>query len=165
MILGMTPLTFIHVVVSLIAIGTGLLALRAMIAGEGNERWTGWFLVTTALTSITGFVFFQFTTLLPSHIVGIISLIVLTVAFYARYGTALDGVWRPAYVIAATIALYFNVFVLVAQLFMKFPPLRALAPTQAEPPFALAQAIVLAVFVWLGIRAVKGYRAPKTLAV
>jgi hypothetical protein len=118
---------------------------------------TALFLATTVLTSVTGF-FFPFHKLLPSHIVGIISLVLLAVAIVARYIQHLAGGWRSAYVISAAMALYLNVFVLVVQLFEKVPDLKALAPTQSEPPFLVAQIIVLVLFVVVGIFAVKKFR-------
>jgi hypothetical protein len=108
-------------------------------------------------TSVTGFGF-PFAVLLPSHKVGIISLVVLAVAIVARYVRHLAGRWRWIYVVSAAAALYFNVFVLVVQLFRRVTVLQELAPTQSEPPFAVAQIIVLLLFVWVGIRAVKRFR-------
>jgi len=113
--------------------------------------------VTTALTSITGFGF-PFDHLLPSHKVGIISLVVLAIAIRARYALHLAGAWRWIYVVSAAIALYLNVFVLVVQAFEKAPALRALAPTQSEPPFLVAQLVVMAIFIVLAIFAVKKFR-------
>jgi hypothetical protein len=98
-------------------------------------------------------------TFLPSHAVGIISLLVLPVVIVARYWKQLAGAWRGVYVVGAVLALYLNVFVLVAQLFRRLPALIAAAPTQTEPPFLATQLVVLALFVWLGIAAVKGFRA------
>jgi uncharacterized membrane protein SirB2 len=113
--------------------------------------------VSTALTSVTGFGF-PFDHLLPPHKVGIISLVVLTIAVFARYKFHLAGSWRWIYGVGAVLALYFNVFVLVVQLFLKVPALKAMAPTQSEPPFVAAQLIVLALFIALGIFAVKRFR-------
>jgi hypothetical protein len=109
-------------------------------------------------TSVTGFGF-PFAVLLPSHKVGIVSLVVLVVAIFARYIRHLAGIWRGIYAVAAVTALYLNVFVLVVQLFRRVTALQALAPTQSETPFKVAQLVVLVLFVWLGIRAVKGFRA------
>src|SRR4029077_20770743 len=103
-------------------------------------------------TSITG-LFLPFQSLTPAIGVAILSIIVLGVAILARYGKHLAGAWRWVYVVCATVALYFNVFVLVVQLFQKAPALKSLAPTQSEPPFLIAQALVLAFFVVLGIGA------------
>jgi hypothetical protein len=160
MILGMTTATFtaVHVVLSLIGILAGLLAVYGLIQGTLWAGWTHLFLLTTVLTSLTGYLF-PVEHLLPSHVIGAISLVVLAMAMVALYGMNLKGGWRRTYVISAVIALYLNVFVLVAQSFMKVPALHALAPKGSEPPFAIAQLIVLAVFVWLGIQAVKHFRA------
>jgi hypothetical protein len=148
----MTPLTLVHVILSLIGILTGFVAVFGMIAGKRLDGWTAIFLVTTALTSITGFLL-PFHKLLPSHILGIISLVVLAVAIPARYVKQLAGPWRKTYAITATIALYLNVFVLVAQLFLKVPALQAMAPNGSEPPFLVSQIVVMAVFVVLAIAA------------
>jgi len=153
----MDPLTFAHVLLSLIGIVTGIIVLIGMIEDAGLPTLTWIFLATTVLTSVTGFVFFPFTKLLPSHIVGIISLILLAAALYALYGAQLDGGWRRVYVVTATCALYLNVFVLVVQLFLKVPALNALAPTQAEPPFVAAQGAVVVAFLILGLMALRRF--------
>ena len=152
MIFGMTPYTFFHVVISLIGIFTGFIALFGMIAGKRLDGWNGIFLITTALTSITGF-FFPFHGLTPGYYVGAISLLVLAVAIPARYAKQLAGAWRKIYAVTASIALYLNVFVLIAQLFMKVPSLHVLAPTGSEPPFLISQVVVMAIFIVLTIAA------------
>jgi hypothetical protein len=152
MVSGMTPFTLFHVVISLIGIFSGFIAMFGMIAGKRLDGWTALFLVTTALTSITGF-FFPFHKLLPSHILGVISLFVLAFAIPARYVKHLAGAWRKVYAVTASIALYLNVFVLVAQLFMKVPSLHVLAPTGSEPPFLISQVVVMAIFIVLTIAA------------
>jgi hypothetical protein len=157
MIFGMTPFTFVHVVISLVGILSGSVVLFGLIAGKSFDRWTVLFLVTTVATSVTGFMF-PFHKLLPSHVVGVISLVVLAIAIYARYSRHLAGGWRRTYVISSVIALYLNVFVLVVQLFEKVPALNALAPTQSEAPFKITQLVVLAIFVVLGIFAARGFR-------
>src|SRR5205814_6818001 len=118
----------------------------------------GIFLATTILTSVTGFVL-PFEHFMPSHAVGILSLVVLTVAIAARYALHLAGIWRRIFVVSAVIALYLNVFVLIAQLFQKVEALRALAPNQSEPPFLLTQLVVLVLFVGIGIAATIKFRA------
>jgi hypothetical protein len=148
MILGLQPFTFAHVLISLVAIATGFVVLFGLLNAKRLEGWTSIFLVTTVATSVTGFGF-PIDSILPSHIVGIISLVVLAVAIIACYAFRLAGPWRVVYVIGAGSALYLNVFVLVVQLFRKVPALNALAPTQSEPPFALTQGAVLVVFVVL----------------
>jgi hypothetical protein len=144
MILGMstTTYTFLHVLISLIGIGSGLVLMFGFIIGKRLDNLTAVFLTTTVLTSVTGFGF-PFDHLLPSHILGIISLVVLAIAIPARYVFNLADSLRWIYVVGASMALYLNVFVLIAQLFMKVPALKALAPTQSEPPFLVAQLLVL----------------------
>ena len=155
---GITTFTLIHVALSLVGIFTGLVVAGGLVAGKRLDGWTGVFLATTVATSVTGFGF-PFVTFLPSHAVAILSLVVLPVAIVARYVKHLAGAWRGIYVVGAVLALYLNVFVLLAQLFLRLPALMALAPTQKEPPFLLTQTLVLALFVWLGFAAVKGFRA------
>jgi hypothetical protein len=159
MMLGMSLSTFtlVHVVIGLVGIGSGLIVVFGLIGGKRLDGWTALFLVTTVLTSVTGFGF-PFDHLLPSHKVGIISLVVLAVALLARYAFHLAGSWRWIYVVGAVIALYLNVFVLVVQGFMKVPALTAMAPTQKEPPFLVVQVVVMALFVVLAIFAVKRFR-------
>ena len=160
MILGMSTSTFtlLHVLISLVGIGSGLIVMYGFLAGKRLEGWTLLFLATTALTSITGFCF-PFDHLTPGNKVGIISLVVLAIAIPARYALHLAGFWRTAYVICATIALYLNCFVLVVQLFEKVPPLHALAPNGKEPAFLIAQIALLVLFVVLGIAATKKFRS------
>lgn len=157
MIFGMTIFTFVHVVLSLIGIFAGFVVAFGLMAGKRLNGWTALFLVTTVLTSVTGFLF-PFHKFLPSHGVGIVSMVTLAVAILARYGKHLAGGWRRGYVVTAMISLYLNVFVLVAQLFQKVPALKVMAPTQSEPPFLVAQIVVIAVFVVLTILAAKGFR-------
>jgi hypothetical protein len=149
--------TIIHVIISLVGIFTGLVVLLGMLAGNCLDGWTKWFLITTVLTSVTGF-FFPFHGFTPAHGVGIISLLVFAVAIFARYPRQLAGHWRWIYVVTAVIALYFNVFVAVVQAFEKVPALKVMAPTQTEPPFKLTQLVVLALFVVLGIVAAVRFR-------
>ena len=149
--------TIIHTLISLVGIFTGLAVLFSMLAAKRLDGWTKWFLITTVLTSVTGF-FFPFHGFTPAHGVGIISLLVLAVAIYARYPRQLAGHWRWIYVVTAVIALYLNVFVGVVQAFLKVPALHAMAPTQTEQPFKLTQLIVLALFVLLGIVAAIRFR-------
>lgn len=159
MILGMTTatFTFVHVLLSLVGIGSGLLVLYGLLVAKRFDGATAIFLITTALTSLTGFLF-PVEHILPSHVLGIISLVALAVAIVARYFLHMTGAWRPTYVICAVLALYLNAFVLVAQIFMKVPAAHALAPTQKEPPFLIAQLVVMAIFIVLGIFAVKQFR-------
>ncbi|HEY2125014.1 MAG TPA: hypothetical protein VGG94_06080 [Chthoniobacterales bacterium] len=142
--------TIIHVLISLVGIFTGLIVLFGMLAGKRLNSWTRWFLITTVATSVTGF-FFPFHGFTPAIGVGIISLILLAMAIFARCSRQLMGNWRWIYVITAATALYFNVFVLVVQSFLKIPALQAMAPTQTEQPFKVAQLAVLALFALLTI--------------
>ena len=160
----MTSLVLVHVLISFVGIIAGFVVIFGLIAGKRLNRTAAVFLLTTILTSLSGFIL-PAHKLLPSHIIGIISLAVLAVACFARYRRSLVGAWRSTYVVSATVALYFNVFVLVFQSFLKIPALKALAPTQSEPPFAIAQGVVLLLFVVLGVFAVRGFRAaPQALA-
>jgi hypothetical protein len=158
MIFGMDIYTFVHVALSLIGIVTGIIVLFGWLADVRLPGWTALFLATTVLTSATGFGF-PFDKLLPSHIVGIISLIVLAIALYALYGAHLNGAWRWIYVVSAMVALYLNVFVLIVQAFIKIPALNALAPTQAETPFVATQGALLLAFVVLGLLATRRFRS------
>jgi hypothetical protein len=153
--------TAAHVAISLVGIGSGLVILFGLLKGKLLSGWTGLFLASTVATSVTGFGF-PVAHFLPSHGVGILSLIVLAVAIAALYPFQLSGGWRRTYVICAVVALYFNCFVLVVQSFEKVPALRALAPTQTEPPFAIAQLVVLALFVLAGIRAARRFKGDAT---
>jgi hypothetical protein len=149
--------TIIHVLISLVGIFTGLIVLFGMLAGKRLDGWTKWFLITTVLTSVTGF-FFPFHGLTPAFKLGIISAFVLAITIYARCSRQLAGAWRWIYVLGAVISLYVNVFVLVVQSFEKIPALHAMAPTQTEQPFKLTQLVVLALFIVLGIAAVIRFR-------
>lgn len=159
MILGLSTSTFtaIHVLLSLIGIGSGLVVLYGLIASRRLDRWTLVFLSTTVLTSVTGFLFPN-EHITPGIILGILSMIVLALAITARYLLGLAGRWRRTYTISAVIALYFNCFVLVVQGFEKVPFLHALAPTQKEPPFAFAQGLLLVAFLVLGTLAAKRFK-------
>jgi len=150
--------TKIHVVISLIGILTGLVVLIGLINGRRLNGWTAWFLVSTVATSATGF-FFPFHGVTPAIIVGIISLFLLAVAIFARYFRRFVGSWRSIYVVAAMIALYLNVFVLIVQLFQKVPSLKALAPTQTEPAFLVAQLSTLLISILLTIAAAIRFRS------
>ena len=158
MVLGMSLAAFtqLHVILSLIGIATGIVVLFGMIGGKRLAGWIALFLATTVLTSATGFLF-PVTQLLPSHIVGIISLVALAIALFALYVRRLAGAWRWIYVVTAVFSLYLNCFVGVVQAFLKQPFLKPLAPTQTEPPFVIAQGAVLLVFVVLGILAVRRF--------
>lgn len=155
--MSLSTFTLVHVLISLVGIVTGCMATGGFIVGKKLPIWTCLFLATTIATSVTGF-FFPFEKFLPSHAVGIVSLVVLAVAMFARFVRRLAGRWSTIFVASAVMALYLNVFVLVAQLFLRVPALKELAPTQSEPPFAVAQAVVLALFIGIGVAAVRGLR-------
>jgi hypothetical protein len=161
MIAGMTTFTLFHVVLSLIGILSGLVVVFQMTSGKKRNGMTALFLITTAATSVTGFMF-PYHGFTPGIGVGILSVAVLAFASFALYSRHLAGGWRRTYAITSVIALYFNVFVLAVQLFEKVPALHALAPKGSEPPFAVTQVIVLLAFIALGVAAVKGFREPLT---
>lgn len=161
MIFGMTPLTLVHVVISLIGIGSGLVVVYGLLTAKRLAVWTAIFLTTTVLTSVTGF-FFPMERFTPGIGIGIISLIVLAIAIVALYVRQLAGFWRQAYVVCSVVALYLNVVVLIVQMFGKIPPLHALAPTQAEPPFLVTQLLALAAFVAIAIGGVRRFRVLPT---
>lgn len=158
MILGMSTFTFVHVVLSLVGIVTGFVVMIGLLTARKFSGWTALFLASTVATCVTGFGF-PFAQLLPSHVVGILGLVVLALAIAARYVFKLHGAWRWLYVVGAMTALYFNVFVLVAQLFAKVAALRVLAPTQSEPPFLIAQSILLLLFLVLGAASVVKFKS------
>jgi len=153
----MDTFTIVHVIISLIGIGSGFVVMVGLLAGRRLNGWTAVFLTSTVATSLTGF-FFPFHKFTPAIAVGIISLLVLAVAILARYVLHLAGAWRWVYVVAAMVAQYLNVFVLIVQLFQKVPALKALAPTQSEPPFLATQLVVLALFIVLTVVAVIKFR-------
>jgi len=152
--LSMDPLTLGHVLITLIAIVSGLVVLGQMRSNTLSSGWTGVFLATSVLTSVTGFVFFHPPTFSPAQHVGIVALLVLAFTLYALYLKHLAGAWRPVYVIGAVISLYLNVFVLVVQLFLKVPK----AAITGGPVFGAVQGIVLIAFVIAGWRGVKRFR-------
>ena len=149
--------TAFHVVISLIGIATGFVVVAGMLTANPLAGWTAWFLATTMATSVTGFLF-PYRGFKPSYVVGAISVVVLVIAYFALYGHQLAGHWRWIYVVNAVLALYFNVFVLIVQAFQRVPALKAAAPTQKEPPFAIAQLANLVAFVALGVLAVMRFR-------
>ena len=156
MILGLSVPAFteLHVIISLIGIATGIVFFAGLVAGKWLDNWNLAFLVTTILTSVTGF-FFPIKQIGPPHIVGAISLVVLAVALFALYARGRSGAWRVVYIMTAVFALYLNAFVGVVQTFLKISVFHRLAPTGSEPPFMVAQAAVLIVFIVLGWRALR----------
>ncbi|MGA9952585.1 MAG: hypothetical protein WBQ22_05025 [Bradyrhizobium sp.] len=161
MMLGLclSAVTTLHVVISLVGIVTGLIVLSGLFKSQSMPGMTAIFLITTILTNATGFMF-PFEKLLPSHVIAIISLVLLAIACVALYSMKLSGAWRSIYVITAITSLYLNIFVLVIQSFLKIGFLHALAPSvpPSEPPFAIVQGVVLVLFVIAGIAAVRRYR-------
>ncbi|MEP7311440.1 MAG: hypothetical protein ABI859_02550 [Pseudomonadota bacterium] len=159
MILGMSiaDFTTLHVVVSLLGIVSGLTVLVGMLGSRTLPGWTAFFLITTTLTSVTGY-FFPSSDIKPSHIVGAISLVLLALAFVGLYVYKLVGHWRWIYVVSAGLSLYLNCFVLVVQGFLKVAALQRLAPTQTEPAFAAAQGLTLLVFLAVIFFAARRFR-------
>jgi hypothetical protein len=162
--LSIPTFTLLHVIISLIGIASGLIVLFGMFGSHRLPGWTALFLLTTVLTSVTGFLF-PATTLTPAGIFGIISLVVLVPTLLALYAFHLSGWWRWIYTGGAVIALYLNVFVLVVQSFLKIPFLHPLAPTGSEPPFLISEAAVLAIFVVLGIVALLKFHPERHAAM
>ena len=150
----MGAFTLFHVVISLFGIAAGFIVLGGFLSRARLDGWNAFFLITTLATNATGFGF-PFVKLLPSHILAALSLLVLAVSVYARYSRKLAGRWNGIYVATSIFALYVNVFVLIVQSFLKVPLLAAIAPTQQDPPFAVAQLVNLAAFIAVGIVAVK----------
>jgi hypothetical protein len=159
MIAGLSTENFIilHVIISLVAIASGLIVLAGMLRASKLPGWTALFLVTTVLTSVTGFMF-PISGITPAIAIGLISIVILAIALMALYLKNLSGAWRWIYVVTALTALYFNVFVLIVQSFQKVPALQKLAPTQSEPPFQIAQGVTLVAALILGTLAVLRFR-------
>ena len=157
--LSLSTFTMLHVIISLVGIVSGIVVLFGLLGSIRMPGWTALFLLTTILTSVTGFGF-PFTQLLPSHMIGILSLVLLAIACIALYGMKLSGAWRWIYAVTAMIALYLNVFVLIIQSFLKIPALTALAPGNppSGPAFAVVQGLVLMFFVIAIIGTVRRFR-------
>jgi hypothetical protein len=157
--LSLSAFTMLHVIISLIGIVSGIVVLFGLLGSRRMPGWTALFLLTTILTSATGFGF-PFTQLLPSHMIGILSLVLLAIACIALYGMKLTGAWRWIYAVTAMIALYLNIFVLIIQGFLKIPALTALAPGNppSGPVFAVVQGLVLVVFVIVIVGTVRRFR-------
>lgn len=155
--LSLTAFTALHVAISLVAIASGIVVLAKMVADRDDRATAGFFLFTTVLTSVTGFMF-EFSGITPAHVFGAVSLVALAAALHARYVRHFAGAWRPVYVVTSTFALYLNFFVLIVQAFQKLETLQPLAPTQSEPPFQITQLVALVAFVVSGWLAVKHFR-------
>jgi hypothetical protein len=170
MILGMSLSTFVlvHVIISLIGIVAGFIVMFGMLGSSRMPGWTAIFLLFTILTNATGFLIppLLFDKLLPSHMIGVLSLILLAIACFALYGARLSGSWRWIYVVTALLSLYLNTFVLVIQSFLKIGPLHALAPSvpPSEPPFAIVQGILLVFFIVVIVGAIRRFRPMPTFA-
>ena len=160
MLFDLPTFTLLHVVISVLGIIAGLVVLGGLMAGARLDGWTALFLLTTTLTSVTGFGF-PAAAVTPAHVVGALSLLALAGCLAARYWMKLARGWRTAYVVTAVVAVYLNVFVLVVQIFAKTPPLARLTPTQQETPFVLTQPLILGLFAWLGWAALRGFRVAR----
>lgn len=161
--LPIETLLFIHVAISLAGIATGLVAMVALAARRWLGSWQAAFLITTALTSVTGFLF-PFGGVTPAFLFGIVSMTALAVTA-ASWPVRTRRAAGIAYAVAATLALYLNAFVLIVQSFQKVPALQPLAPTQSEPPFVIAQTILLIAAIIVGALAVRATRRPATTKV
>jgi hypothetical protein len=159
MILGMSlqNFTILHVVLSLVAIVTGFIVVIGMIDGKRLPVWTALFLLTTVLTTATGFIF-PFGGVTPGIVIGVLSSVLLVCALFGLYIRRLTQAWRWIYAVTAVAALYLNVFISIVQAFQKITFFQALAPTQSEPPFLIAQAVALAIVTVLGVVAVMRFR-------
>ena len=156
--------TIFHVLISIVAIITGVYVVAGMLLEKPREQWTGVFLATTAVTSATGFLF-PVHHFMPSHGVGLVSLLMLSAASFARYRRHLSGLWRPAFVITVALALYLNVFVFIIQAFTKVPALKSMAPTQSELPFKVTQLSVLGLFSVITVFALIRFRKAQPVGV
>lgn len=154
MILDLPSFTAFHTALSLIAIVAGIVVVAGLFGHERQPVWTGLFLASALLTDLTGFGF-PAAQVMPSHVIGVLSLIAVVAAGAARYRFRLAGIWRRVYAINAVAALYFLVFVLIAQAFLKVGLLNELAPSLSEPPFAIAQGVALVFFLLVGIAAAR----------
>lgn len=153
---GFDTFTTIHTILSLIWLAAAFPVVAGLLHSRVPNAWTIVFLLTGALTCLTGFGFKS--PFMPSHVVGILSLIVLLLAALGLYVFHFSGGWRWIYAVSIVVAFWFNAFVAVVQAFRKIPPLTALAPTQSEPPFAVAQVVVLLIIAWLIYATVKRFR-------
>jgi hypothetical protein len=153
-IFGSTAFVLFHTALSLIAIVTGLVVVRGLMRNDPANGWSLWFWITTVATTLTGFLF-PFGGFTPALGTGIVSTVILAATLPARYAFHYAGPWRRVYVIGTVVSLYLNCFVLVVQSFQKIPFLHPLAPTGSEPPFAIAQGLVLIAFIIAGFVAVR----------
>lgn len=165
MIVGMSIAASVtlHTLVSVLALLAGLVVAGGMLGAGTLPGWTAFFLATTLLTDVTGFLL-PADRILPSHVTGVVSMVAVVAAAVALYGGKLRGRWRATYVAGAMVAAWLNAFVLLAQLFVKVPAMREIAPTQSAPAFALSQLLILALFVALGTRAMRRFRPGEATA-
>lgn len=152
--------TLVHVIITVVAAMSGTVVVRDMLVSRVDRTWTALFLAFTVLTSATGFLF-PASAILPAHVVGVISLVVLAIAIFAFYVRKLAGPWRWVYVSTAILAFYLNVFVGVVQMFLKIPVLQQSSPTQTELPFAATQLVILLATIALGVAATKKFHPAK----
>lgn len=152
-----TTLTGIHTLLSLAALAAGSIVTIALLGARMPPLWTALFLATAVATSATGFAF-PFNTVLASHVVGAIALVLLAVAILALYVHRLAGAWRSIYALATVASVYLLVFVGIAQAFLKVPALAGAAPTLSEPPFAVSQLVALVLFAALAIAEARRFR-------
>ena len=148
--------TRIHVFISLVGIASGFVVVGGMLRAQRNSSATSLFLHSTLLTSITGLLL-PSSGITPAVVLGYLSIALMFVAFLAVNSFQLRGAWRWAYIVSAIIALYFNCFVATVQAFQKLPTLQPLAPTLSEPPFQIAQGVLLVVMTVLGFLSVRNF--------
>ena len=154
---GLTAFTLFHTALSLVQLVSGIVVVIELMGSRSSGPWLLVYLVSAIATSVTGFLF-PVDKFLPSHAFGIISLVLLLLVILARYTFHLAGAWRWIYVVGLVITVYLDAFVAVVQVFLKIPALHALAPAGSEPPFAIAQGVLLVIFVGLGIAAARNFR-------
>jgi hypothetical protein len=156
---GLSAFTWFHTALSLVQLVSGIIVVIELMGSRSSGPWILVYLVSAIATSVTGFLF-PFDKFLPSHAFGIVSLILLLLVILARYTFHFAGAWRLVYVVGLVITVYLDAFVAIVQAFLKIPSLHALAPGGSEPPFAIAQGILLVIFVWLGIVAARNFQRP-----
>jgi hypothetical protein len=163
MILDLSTFTLFHTALSLVQLASGIIVVIGLVGSRSSGLWTWVYLISAIATSVTGFGF-PVDKLLPSHAFGVVSLILLLLVILARYNFHLTGAWRWIYAVGLVITVYLDAFVAIVQAFLKIPALHALAPTGSEPPFAIAQAVLLIIFVGLGIAAARSFHRETAIA-
>jgi hypothetical protein len=156
-------ITSFHVLISLVAIAAGFGLVYRLIANGSDSIFAKWFLATTAISLVTGFVF-PFNGVTPAIHVGILCSVILLVTLYARHRARLAGIWRPTYVAGVTLLMFFNALVLIIQSFQKIGPLHALAPLGKEPTILACQVILLLGCVAAGILAMLRFKPVVTIS-